>query len=125
MKTWGSVLVIFLLALGIASCADTAPREQKFARMRQLAEQGSPGAQYNLGLMYEQGYGVTPRHKAGGGLVRESCGQGEADAQYRLGSLYYSGQGVPRICSRPPNGIRRPLRADALRSRRRWARCIY
>ena len=41
MKTWASVLVIFILALGTASCADTSTREQKFADMLRLAEKGS------------------------------------------------------------------------------------
>ena len=51
MKTWASVLVIFILALGTASCADTSTREQKFADMLRLAEKGDAASQYNLGLM--------------------------------------------------------------------------
>ena len=76
MKAWVSILVLFILALGLASCADNETREQKFANLQRLAEKGDAGAQYNLGLMYEQGYGDSPGHKQGGGLVRESGGEG-------------------------------------------------
>ena len=96
MKTWASVLVIFILALGIASCADTATREQKFADMLRSAEKGDAGAQYNLGLMYEQGYGVAHNQMKAASWFEKAAERGEADAQYRLGSLYYHGQGVQR-----------------------------
>ena len=74
MKAWAAVLVIFILALRLAACADTTTREQRFANMQRLAEKGDAGAQYNLGSMHEQGYGVTP-DIGGGGLVRESRGE--------------------------------------------------
>jgi uncharacterized protein len=100
MKTWASVLVIFILALGIAACADTTTREQKFADMQRLAERGDAGAQYNLGLMYEQGYGVTHDLRKAAAWFEKAAEQGEANAQYRLGSLYYHGHGVPRDFTR-------------------------
>ena len=96
MKTWVSVLVIFILALGIASCTDTSTREQRFADMLRSAEKGEAGAQYNLGLMYEQGYGVAHDPRKAASWFEKAAERGEANAQYRLGSLYYHGQGVPR-----------------------------
>ena len=96
MKAWISALVIVVLALGLAACADRETREQKFDHMQRLAEKGDAGAQYNLGLMYEQGYGVTPDIKKATAWFEKAAEQGEANAQYRLGSLYYHGQGVPR-----------------------------
>ena len=96
MKTWAAVLVIFILALGTASCADSLEPEQKFADMLRSAEKGDAGAQYNLGLMYEQGYGVAPDPRQAAAWFEKAAERGEVNAQYRLGSLYYHGQGVPR-----------------------------
>jgi uncharacterized protein len=96
MKAWAAILLILIPALGLAACADTATREQKFADMHRLAEKGDAGAQYNLGLMYEQGYGVTPDIGKAAGWFEKAAANGEAKAQYRLGSQYYHGQGVPR-----------------------------
>jgi TPR repeat protein len=96
MKGWTSVLLIFILALGLAACADNETREQKFAGMQQLAQKGDAGAQYNLGLMYEQGYGVAPNLGKASAWFAKAAEKGDAKAQYRLGSLYYRGQGVPR-----------------------------
>jgi TPR repeat protein len=96
MKTWGSILVLSILALGLASCANNETREQKFANMERLAEKGDARAQYNLGLMYEQGYGVTPDIKKAATWFEKAAEKGEANAQYRLGSLNYHGQGMPQ-----------------------------
>lgn len=96
MKAWASVSVIFIMAFGLASCADTETREQKFANIRLAAQKGDAGAQYNLGLMYEQGYGVIPDMREAAAWFEKSAENGEANAQYRLGFLYYQGQGVPR-----------------------------
>ena len=96
MKTWVSFLVLFILALGLASCANTETREQKFANTQRLAEKGDAKAQYTVGLMYEQGYGVTSDIKQAVAWFEKAAEKGEAKAQYRLGSLYYHGQGVPK-----------------------------
>lgn len=96
MKARASVLFLFVLALWLAACADTETREQKFANMQRLAEKGDAGARYNLGLMHEQGYGVTPDVKKAAAWFEKAAEQGEANAQYRLGFLYFQGQGVPK-----------------------------
>jgi len=96
MRTWTSVWVVLLLAFGLASCADTETRENKFAHIQLMAAKGDPGAQYNLGLMYEQGYGVTADTQKAASWFEKAAQQGEAGAQYRLGSLYAHGQGVPK-----------------------------
>jgi TPR repeat protein len=96
MKAWAAVLVLSILTLGLGSCAKSETREQKFANTRRLAERGNVEAQYNVGLMYEQGYGVSRDLKKAATWFRKAALQGEASAQYRLGSLYYQGQGVPK-----------------------------
>lgn len=96
MKAWASILVLFILALGLAACANNETREQKFANLQRLAEKGDAGAQYNLGLMYEQGYVIAPDLSKAVAWFEKAAEKGEANAQYRLGSLYYRGQGVPK-----------------------------
>ena len=96
MKAWTSVLLIFILALGLAACAEPETPEQKFANMEQKAAAGDVRACYILRLMLEQGFGVA-RNKGQAALYyRKAAEKGQVQAQYRLGSLYYHGQGVPR-----------------------------
>lgn len=96
MKALASILVFVVLALGLASCAETETREQKFSKALLLAEKGDMEAQYNLGLMYEQGYGVTPDKRKAAAWFEKAARKGEAGAQYRLGFLYSQGRGVPK-----------------------------
>lgn len=61
-----------------------------------LAEKGDADAQYNLGIMLENGQGL-PRDDAGAARwYRMAAERGSADAQYNLGVLYDEGRGVPR-----------------------------
>jgi TPR repeat protein len=54
----------------------------------------SISAQYNLGVMYEQGKGVQQDYKQAVAWYRKAADQGMADAQYNLGVVYRQGQGV-------------------------------
>ena len=59
-----------------------------------LAEQGNVEAQYELGLMYEQGQGVPQDYKEAVKWYRLSVEQGYAKAQSVLGFMYHKGHGV-------------------------------
>ena len=59
-----------------------------------LAEQGNSSAQYNLGLMYDNGRGVAQDYKTAVKWYTLAAQQGDADAQYNLGVRYGKGQGV-------------------------------
>ena len=61
---------------------------------RPLAAQGYAGAQYNLGVMYKLGQGVTQDYKEAARLYGLAAAQGYAGAQYNLGVMYESGKGV-------------------------------
>jgi len=61
-----------------------------------LAEEGNLHAQYNLGVAYEYGHGVTRDHAAAASWFRKAANQGLAAAQLSLGVLYESGVGVPQ-----------------------------
>ena len=61
---------------------------------RPLAEQGSVGAQFNLGVMYYNGKGVPQNYKTAVKWFSLAAEQGVAYAQYNLGVMYYKGEGV-------------------------------
>ena len=60
MKVLVSVFLAIALLFGPAACTDVETREQKFANTEKKAAGGNVPALYTLGLMYEQGYGVSP-----------------------------------------------------------------
>ncbi len=64
--------------------------------LRPLAEQGDAKAQYNLGLMYDNGQGVSQDYAKALQWYRKAADQGYADAQFNLGFMYDNGQGVPQ-----------------------------
>ena len=59
-----------------------------------LAEQGNSSAQYNLGLMYDNGQGVAQDYKTAVKWYTLAAEQGIADAQTNLGAMYQTGHGV-------------------------------
>ena len=58
------------------------------------AENGNPRAQYNLGLMYNKGKGVSIDHKEANKWFIMSASQGNMLAQYSLALNYLNGFGV-------------------------------
>jgi hypothetical protein len=70
-------------------------RYEKAAKLlRPVAEQGDARAQYILGNLYFDGWGVSKDEQAAAHWYQLSAEQGDVDAQYRLGELCYKGQGV-------------------------------
>ena len=59
-----------------------------------LAEQGIAKAQYNLGLTYSRGQGVSQNDKEAIKWYRLSAEQGISGAQSNLGLMYEKGHGV-------------------------------
>jgi hypothetical protein len=59
-----------------------------------LANQGNARAQFNLGVMYEDGLGVVQDYKQAVRWYTLSAEQGDASAQTNLGVRYLNGQGV-------------------------------
>ncbi len=60
---------------------------------REAAEEGHPDSQFNLGLMYEKGIGVSKDEKEAVAWYLEAALQGNSDAQYNLAVLYENGRG--------------------------------
>ena len=59
-----------------------------------LAELGDIEAQYNLGVMYDEGTSVARDLGKAADWYRLAAEQGFVDAQANLGLMYYQGQGV-------------------------------
>jgi TPR repeat protein len=59
------------------------------------ADQGYAQAQFNLGVLYEDGRGVTKDYVEAAKLYLLAAQEGLDEAQFRLGRLFYNGRGVP------------------------------
>ena len=80
-----SFCLLLICALGFAQTASD---------YRKAAEQGDANAQYNLGVCYENGYGVMQDYSQAVYWYRKAAEQGDAFAQCNLGSCYGNGKGV-------------------------------
>ena len=61
---------------------------------RKAAEQGFAKAQFNLGMMYDNGYGVTQDYAEAVKWFRKAAEQRVTTAQFNLGVMYEKGEGV-------------------------------
>lgn len=61
-----------------------------------LAKLGDERAQYNIGLMYEHGYGVPEDQSKAFKWYRRAAERGAVPAQYNLGLMYVSGLAVAK-----------------------------
>ena len=103
---FGLAVILALPAIALASPqADIAEGmdafesqdHRKAARLfRKAAEQGHFVAQFLLGAMYQEGFGVTQNDGEAVRWWRKAAEQGYADAQFNLGNMYRAGRGVAR-----------------------------
>lgn len=80
---------------GVAA-AETGDFDTALAEWLPLAEAGDAKAQYNLGVLFLNGWGVTQNYVAALEMYRLAASQGFPDAQFSLGVLYSKGQGIPK-----------------------------
>ena len=85
------VTVVVLVALVLLNVSCEAPLVTQA-----LAEAGNAAAQYNLGVMYDNGQGVPQDDVEAVRWLRLAADQGYVSAQLALGVMYASGQGVPQ-----------------------------
>ena len=60
------------------------------------AEQGTPEAQYRVGLMHKFGWGTARDHGVAARWFTLAAEQSHAEAQFELGIYYKDGRGVPK-----------------------------
>ncbi len=60
------------------------------------ADRGEAGAQFAMGLMLANGFGVDKDYAKALGWFRKAAAQGNSDAQTNIGYLYANGWGVPQ-----------------------------
>ena len=98
MNTVLKKMMVALLALGIGQAAwadDTLNvGEMVQKEMLRMAEAGDAGAQFSLGVMYEQGKGIRQDYTEAVQWYRKAAEQGDTYAQVSLGLMYEKGQGV-------------------------------
>ncbi len=70
--------------------------EKTVKELRYLANEGDPRAQYDLGVLYDQGQGVPKNSIEARAWYTLAAEQGEPRAQYNLGLMYANGEGVPQ-----------------------------
>jgi TPR repeat protein len=86
------VRYILLLTVVLASNAFAAP---DFDETMAAAKQGRAYAQFNLGIMYDNGDGVPENDTEAVKWYRKATDQGVSQAQHGLGVTYGNGEGVP------------------------------
>lgn len=103
----GKRIVAAVILTALAQCAVAADFEagvsafdhgdyaEALAQWRPLAEAGNALAQYNLGLLYANGWGVRIEPRQAMRWYALAAEQGNASAQYNLGRMRETGDGVP------------------------------
>ena len=72
------------------------PDEDQIKLLETAARRGLAEAQYELGVAYDRGLGVTQNHATAAGWYQRAAEQGLTDAQYNLATLFDEGLGTPR-----------------------------
>ena len=106
MKRHLIATMMFALMLMAANGASAGPFEDALAAhsrqdyatalrlWKPLADKGNGAAQFYLGVMYSNGWGVAQDYKEAVKWYRLAAAQGRAEAHYNLGLLYANGRGV-------------------------------
>ena len=104
-------LTIFLLLIALAVFTDNAAADnlgdavdamrtgnfaEAYCIMRPLAERGDADAQYNIGWMYLNGYGLRVNDSLALEWWNKASDQGHVDASFSIGMLYSLGDGEVR-----------------------------
>lgn len=94
----GNLMIIkrVSLALGLIVGMASGAFAQDIESIKLKAAQGDAKAQYNLGIIYDKGYGVPEDDAEAVKWYKKAAEQGDAEAQYSLGFMYYYGDGVPK-----------------------------
>ena len=89
------------------------------------AAQGDADAQYNLGVMYDEGRGVAKDDAEAVRWYRKAADQGMASAQYNLGVMYDEGEGVTENNAEAVRWYRRAVAQGDADAKKRVAELGY
>jgi len=87
MKATFLALLAFSLCLSSVGADKDKPLPKDFKSLKALAEKGDAIAQYNLGVMYDEGKGVEKDEKEAVKWYRKAAEQGDDDAKAALKKL--------------------------------------
>ena len=87
-------ILLFLLTMLIFMCGSKSFAQ--VSKYQKAAEQGNAEAQFNLGLCYKRGKGVTKDDAKAVYWYSKAANQGYALAQHNLGLCYKRGEGVTK-----------------------------
>ena len=92
------------------------PDEDQIKLLETAARRGLAEAQFELGVAYDQGVGVTQNHATAAGWYQRAAEQGLTDAQYNLATLFDEGLGTPRDFERARHWYMRAADAGEARA---------
>lgn len=92
----GERLAQFNLAMMIFRGECAGSRDSAIGWLKKSAAQGLPQAQYNLGLVFENGDGIPRSQTDATAWFRRAAMQGHTAAQTSLATQYMLGRGAPR-----------------------------
>ncbi len=91
-------LPLFAVVLVTAACAQidyfTVPAEMR--KLWQRADSGDAKSQYDMGIRYTNGIGVTQHYGFAADWFGKAALQGHSESLYMLGMAHYAGRGVQR-----------------------------
>ena len=85
MKYYIVSILVAILFLSPCKGFGETPSQEQITEWRRAAAQGDAGAQYNLGVAYDHGEGVSQNYAEALKRYRIAADQGDAGAQYNLG----------------------------------------
>src|SRR4051812_292680 len=95
MAVTDGIKIILLISLLLFSSCDSAKTDTNehrlFLSLEKLAKDGNPEAQYDIGMMYNNGLGVSQDPAKAFEWFRKAADAGEPLASYKVG-CYYAGQ---------------------------------
>ena len=95
---------------------EPGPDEDQIKLLETAARRGLAEAQFELGVAYDRGLGVTQNHATAAGWYQRAAEQGLTDAQYNLATLYDEGLGTPRDLERARDWYMRAADAGEARA---------
>jgi len=95
LKIMALVLSLFLCSAA-AEAADSVVTSDYLSVLLKKAEAGDAVSQFNLGVLYHNGQGVSRDDKKAAEWLHKAADQGDSDAALNLYVLYANGQGVPK-----------------------------